>query len=753
MKCIRSVTISFALVLAISLHAQTRPVSVRDCVLARYVEGVWLNTAADLIAYMVRSPDLSSNTNIHQLYFRSASDGSQSNGRLILSGADLSGFRWSSDGKTFSALVKTPDDSYLYIGEASTGSPVSRLSLPRNVNEYVTSDRGDVVVYTTRAPLSQSGPQHSSPNDNDYGYLLEAGPKGSQVLPDTTIYITHKLGRLGFGKPQRLELRDPWQPNLPVQKSYVRNLSLSPDGRNLLFTQVTDTVPSSWKDNQIVQFIAGASSLFSILMSYDLKSGTGRVAFQMADPTSTAFWSSDSRSFLINAPSPIGTEYEQNDAAEHNVSMLNTHMFRVDLPQFSTALISNHAPYNGESALSWLGNGDIVVHSGESVISEIRPEGRISRVVSDVRIPSNTEDRYTNLVSDGARVFGVHEAVSVPQDLFVYSTSGKMVRRLTDLNSELRRRTFAEVRTIHWTTALGLEVDGFLFVPPSFSGHERLPLVIQTKGDSGRFTCDSGSNHDPSFAPQPIANAGMFYLVRTTADDFNFQKEVEQRPKSVPGGIGEAVQQMDIWDSAVQNLTEQGLIDPSKVGIIGFSRTGWQVEYDLIHAKTRFAAATAADNIQYSLSEYWLLPWLQSGIAGMYGGAPFGPSLKSWKEHSITFNLDKLHTPLLMEVMGAGAGRPYEDENVIQLNVAVRYEITKGLSDLHKPFEIYYYPNESHQPEHPRARLASLQRNVDWYRFWLQGYIDQAPSKREQYRRWLLLKQLQQDRVPHSPER
>jgi hypothetical protein len=37
-----------------------------------------------------------------------------------------------------------------------------------------------------------------------------------------------------------------------------------------------------------------------------------------------------------------------------------------------------------------------------------------------------------------------------------------------------------------------------------------------------------------------------------------------------------------------------------------------------------------------------------------------------------------------------------------------------------------------------------MQRNVDWYRFWLQGYERADPEDREQYLRWRKLK-AQQD--------
>jgi hypothetical protein len=49
---------------------------------------------------------------------------------------------------------------------------------------------------------------------------------------------------------------------------------------------------------------------------------------------------------------------------------------------------------------------------------------------------------------------------------------------------------------------------------------------------------------------------------------------------------------------------------------------------------------------------------------------------------------------------------------------------------------LYYYPDEGHQPDHPRARLASLQRNLDWYRFWLQDAVSNTPQNAIEYERW-----------------
>ena len=139
------------------------------------------------------------------------------------------------------------------------------------------------------------------------------------------------------------------------------------------------------------------------------------------------------------------------------------------------------------------------------------------------------------------------------------------------------------------------------------------------------------------------------------------QKEEEFYPKGYPGtggsgSIAEAAFHRDLWDSGVKALEELGLVDKKRIGIIGFSRTGWYTEFALAHSTVNFRAATVADNVQYSMGEYWLHHDTETidEYNNLYGGPPYGASAKNWLDYSVSFNLDKIHTPLLMEEMGHG---------------------------------------------------------------------------------------------------
>ncbi len=62
---------------------------------------------------------------------------------------------------------------------------------------------------------------------------------------------------------------------------------------------------------------------------------------------------------------------------------------------------------------------------------------------------------------------------------------------------------------------------------------------------------------------------------------------------------------------------------------------------------------------------------------------------------------------------------------------------------LRKPVDLIMLQAGSHVMTNPTQRLAAETANVDWFRFWLQGYEDADPGKAAQYKRWEKLCDLQ----------
>ncbi len=82
-------------------------------------------------------------------------------------------------------------------------------------------------------------------------------------------------------------------------------------------------------------------------------------------------------------------------------------------------------------------------------------------------------------------------------------------------------------------------------------------------------------------------------------------------------------------------------------------------------------------------------------------------------------------------------------EAISPSSVLSEWELYSSLKMQGKPVDLIYFPTGQHIHQKPLERLESQQGDVDWFRFWLQGYKDPDPAKRDQYQRWESMSQLQ----------
>lgn len=165
----------------------------------------------------------------------------------------------------------------------------------------------------------------------------------------------------------------------------------------------------------------------------------------------------------------------------------------------------------------------------------------------------------------------------------------------------------------------------------------------------------------------------------------------------------------------------------------------------LTHSKLKLAAASSADSGIYNYGTYWIwntFPGNLEGAEVQMGGPPYGATFENWQRYSPAFNADRVQTPLLME---------YTNET--EYGPVNAYEFFTALRRQGKPVELFYYPRGEHELDTPAERLASLRRNVDWFRFWMQGFEGSSPAyDPDQYKRWRELRALtaRHDKEPNT---
>jgi len=325
----------------------------------------------------------------------------------------------------------------------------------------------------------------------------------------------------------------------------------------------------------------------------------------------------------------------------------------------------------------------------------------------------------------GVRV-ELREDPNTPPALYAADDANGSQRFIRDLSPQLRTQVrLGHVEPVHWKGTDGRSWTGMIYYPVHHESGRSFPFVIQTHGYFLRQFSLDGS-FTTVFAAQALANRDIAVL-QIGGPDAGIE-DIVATPK-------EAEVFMAGCEGAIEFFVSAGLADQGKIGIIGFSRTGWLVEYMLTHSAIPLAAAEVADNIDGSYLQY-LLDASDRRVFDekQNGGRPFGKGIRTWARASPGFNADQVHVPLRMEL----------DSGPID-QILGAWEMFSNLRYLRKPVELFVIPDIQqgvHLLQNPAQRLASQGGTVDWFCFWLKGEEDPDPKKVAQYTRWRELRKL-----------
>lgn len=277
----------------------------------------------------------------------------------------------------------------------------------------------------------------------------------------------------------------------------------------------------------------------------------------------------------------------------------------------------------------------------------------------------------------------------------------------------------AKAEEVSWQEPDGRAVKGLLMLPRDFSKSAPPPLVIQAYYSLPHLFRPDGFV-STGYAAQSLVAQGMAVLqIDIPAVD---RSELNRTPQEGPAFV-------DRVDAAVEALSKQGLADPARVGLVGFSRGGYMVYYAIAHPRrVKFAAAVVADGFRGDYVDYLRMAVAiperaATDFEEQYGMGTFWENRAAWLDQVVEFNLDRVTTPLLYSF------------NTKQL-VLDAYALVGAFRLNRKPLEIINFPEGEHPLVRPLERLASMTATVDWMAFWLMGKEDHDPAKAAKYARW-----------------
>jgi len=644
--------------------------------------------------------------------------------------------RWSRDSTTIMFLAQNSKGKrQLYRATIGTGRVRALTPEENDVSEFAFAD--NTVLYNAA--------NHN--NSRNEGYPINADARDITGIPLVPVLFPRaETGHVTYSgvwvirNGRNLQIADP-DTGRPLRLlDQMSKPAISPDGRAAVVRLPSKVAEKSWESfepgDPLIKKINSedpnltADSNFMRPTVYALVDLTsGRVTQLLDAPhawtlgydaSGMAIWSSDGKKLLLtNTFLPL----DGVDEVERSKRLRPCTAVAVDrISKATTCVAFSHGKIPELQEASFGDTTDDVILRFEGVSPQQRYhyQGGSWHSVDSPHIDQPDEGKDALLKPSQALRVEIKQDLNTPPTLWATDQNTKQSKKIWDPNPQLADLKLGEVTVFRWKDKAGYEWTGGLVKPPDYVLGKRYPLVIQTHGFVEHEFMTDGS-FTTAFAARPLAASGI--VVLQAMDRFDNLATPNEASNSVSA-----------FQSAIDHLASDGLIDPDGVGIIGFSRTCYHVESALIDDPKRFAAASIADGVDESYMQALLYSTVGVPIhegEAIYGAKPFGEGLRqNWVRQAPGFHLDRVQAPLLIEA-------------ITPATILEEWEIYASLVAQGKAVDMIYFPDGQHVLQKPLERMASQQGNVDWFRFWLKGEEDPDPTKAGQYARWRELRKLQ----------
>ncbi len=595
---------------------------------------------------------------------------------LTAEGKSASSPDWSPDGRYISFLAaRDGGETQVWVLDRRGGEAWALTDVKQGVGGYAWSPDGGRLLLTIRDPDPKADEEkkENAPRDPWVIDRLEFKRDGVGYLTGdrhTHLYVfdvaTKELRQLTTGR---------WDESQPAW---------SPDGTRVAFSSTRTEDPDLDPNSEIWVVDAGlveptdAPTRLTDNPGADTQptwSPDGRTVAYVTATDVKAIWYATS--YLAVVPSTGGEARILTKALDRNPSS----------PRFSD-----------DGRWIWFGLED----SAEDQVARIHPDGSgLERPVAGPLSAGNFDwagGTFAVEVGTLDRPAEIHRADGVD------GGSAKLVRLTHANDAWLSGVALGETKNIHFASADGTEIEGFVCFPPDFREGQKRPVLLRIHGGPV-----SQFSHSFNFEAQMFAADG--YVV------------VYTNPRG-SSGYGQAFSQAIFADwgnkdfqdvmAGVDYVLAQGWGDADRMGVGGWSYGGILTDYVITQTHRFKGAVSGASEVLYVANYghdhyqwYWEhelgLPWQDGNRA-------------TWERISPFNRAQDITTPTL--VMGGE-----EDWNVPIQNGEQLYQVLRRRG---VPTELVVYPGQGHGIRVPSYQKDRYERYLAWYGKWVKG-VEKKP--------------------------
>lgn len=352
----------------------------------------------------------------------------------------------------------------------------------------------------------------------------------------------------------------------------------------------------------------------------------------------------------------------------------------------------------------WAGNGELRPHfsrDGKTIYFVATSEGsaHIYSVPMDggeVKqvVGGDRQILSFNVARDGF-VFNVAHS-GHPVDLFYAANRGGEERQLTDVNRDvLSQIDIRPAREFRLDRGNGVEVQGWLIVPPDFDETKKYPMVLQIHGGPH---VSYGEAYLHEF--QILAARGYIVMYTNPRGSQGYGQEFSDAILNDWGGVD-----YDDLMACADWAVSQPYVDPERIAVAGGSYGGYMTAWIIGHTQ-RFKAAVAMRPCVNLYSAWGSGDYTWALWSWEFQGNPRERTALYLERSPITY-ADDMHTPLLLT----------HAEDDFRVDIEQSAELYMALRTMGRTVKMVRFPSGGHDISRsgkPSLRIERLQHIADW---------------------------------------
>ena len=351
----------------------------------------------------------------------------------------------------------------------------------------------------------------------------------------------------------------------------VGSFAWSPDGREIAFDHVINSDPAS-----------SGSADISIVNAAD---GQTRDLVTQEGPDDRPVWSPDGSQIAF-----------QTAMASPSFMYANSVIATVPARGGTPAVLTG--AFDEDAAIVGWKPGGLYFSASQRTSSHLFRVDPASKAIVTLAPAADTVDSSFSISKDGSTVAFLRADAKSMAEVFVAPAAMTAPKQLTALNAQTTNWITSTLDVVSWKSQDGASIEGVLHKPIDFNPAVKYPLLVVIHGG-------------PTGVSRAVPFTSAIYPIDVWVPRGVLVLEPNYRGSAGYGaqfralnvrnlGIGDA------WDvlSGIDALVAKGIVDPARVGTMGWSQGGYISAFLATHDSTRFKAISVGAGISDWMTYY-----------------------------------------------------------------------------------------------------------------------------------------------------